>query len=146
MSSLLEELERRENAARERVEQLREQIAELTRRLEAEEDRVSRLVITRETRAERKWLCGSIITDPGAVIAKVFDHAAARNPAHARPWVVLVDGARHQLDLINAEAARHHISVHIVIDFVHVLEKLWAAAWSLHPPDAATASTPASAT
>ncbi|MFF4625729.1 hypothetical protein [Nonomuraea jabiensis] len=49
MSSLLEELERRENAARERVEQLREQIADLTRRLEAEEGRVSRLVITRET-------------------------------------------------------------------------------------------------
>ncbi|MBE1586741.1 hypothetical protein H4W80_004999 [Nonomuraea angiospora] len=90
-------------------------------------------------RAERKWLCGSIITDPDAVIAKVFDRAEARDPAHARPWVVLVDGARHQLDLINAEAARHHISVHILIDFVHVLEKLWAAAWSLNPPAAPAA-------
>ncbi|MBE1586740.1 hypothetical protein ACFPOI_51275 [Nonomuraea angiospora] len=46
---MLEELERWENAARERVEELREQMAELTRRLEAEEDRVSRLMITRET-------------------------------------------------------------------------------------------------
>jgi hypothetical protein len=84
--------------------------------------------------ATRKWLCGSVITGPGAVIAKVFDQAEARDPAHARPWVVLVDGARHQLDLITAEAARRRIRVHIVIDFVHVLEKLWAAAWSLHPP------------
>jgi hypothetical protein len=73
------------------------------------------------------------------VIAKVFDHAEARDPMHARPWVVLVDGARHQLDLIDAEAARRDISVHIVIDFVHVIEKLWAAAWSLHPPAAPAA-------
>jgi hypothetical protein len=56
------------------------------------------------------------------VIAKVFDHAEARDPAHARPWVVLVDGARHQLDLIAAEAARRDIAIHIVIDFIHVLE------------------------
>ncbi|MFC5833140.1 hypothetical protein [Nonomuraea insulae] len=69
----------------------------------------------------------------------MFDHAEARDPAHARPWVVLVDGARHQLDLITAEAARRRIRVHIVIDFVHVLEKLWAAAWSLHPPAAPAA-------
>ncbi len=56
------------------------------------------------------------------MIAKVFDHAEARDPAHARPWVVLVDGARHQLDLIAAEAARRDIAIHIVIDFIHVLE------------------------
>ncbi|TMR89771.1 ISKra4 family transposase [Nonomuraea basaltis] len=90
-------------------------------------------------RAQRKWLCGSIITDPGTVIAKVFDHAEARDPTHARPWVVLVDGARHQLGLIRAEADRRGIAVHIVIDFVHVIEKLWAAAWSLHPPAAPAA-------
>jgi len=40
---------------------------------------------------------------------------------------------------ITCEAARRGIRAHIVIDFVHVLEKLWAAAWSLHPP-AATAA------
>ncbi|WP_157549113.1 ISKra4 family transposase [Nonomuraea candida] len=85
-------------------------------------------------RASGQWLCGSVIDDPDEVIAKVFDHAEARDPLHARPWVVLVDGARHQLDLIRAEAARRHLAIHIVIDFVHVLEKLWAAAWSLHRP------------
>jgi hypothetical protein len=47
---------------------------------------------------------------------------------------VLVDGARHQLDLIKAQAARRGITVHIVIDFVHVLERLWTAAWSVHAP------------
>ncbi|MGJ6969869.1 ISKra4 family transposase [Streptosporangium sp. G11] len=83
--------------------------------------------------ARGKWLCGSVIDDPATVIEKVFDHAEARDPAHVRPWVVLVDGARHQLDLIRAEAARRNVSVGIVIDFVHVLEYLWAAARSLHP-------------
>ncbi|GAA1624523.1 hypothetical protein GCM10009733_021520 [Nonomuraea maheshkhaliensis] len=48
-------------------------------------------------------------------------------------------GPRHQLDLITTEAARRRIRVHIVIDFVRVLEKLWAAAWSLHPPAAPAA-------
>jgi hypothetical protein len=39
--------------------------------------------------------------------------------------VVLVDGAEHQLDLIRAEAARRDVTIHIVIDLIHVLEYLW---------------------
>jgi hypothetical protein len=62
----------------------------------------------------------------------VFDHAEARDPAHVRTWVVLVDGARHQLDLIHAEAARRGVRIHLVIDVIHVLEYLWKAAWCLH--------------
>ncbi|MFI0409097.1 hypothetical protein [Actinomadura sp. 3N508] len=49
MSSLFEELARREAAVRQRIEEIREEIAELNGVLEAEEDRFSRLVITRET-------------------------------------------------------------------------------------------------
>jgi hypothetical protein len=49
MGSLLEELARREAVIRQRVEEIREQIAGLESRLEVEEDRLSRLVITRET-------------------------------------------------------------------------------------------------
>lgn len=52
MGSLLEELARREAAARERAEAIREQIEDLCERLAAEEELVSRLVITRETVAE----------------------------------------------------------------------------------------------
>jgi hypothetical protein len=47
MGSWIEELERREAAARERAEGLRRQIAELSERLAAEEERLSRLEITR---------------------------------------------------------------------------------------------------
>ncbi|WP_406432181.1 hypothetical protein OHB00_06510 [Streptomyces sp. NBC_00631] len=50
--SWLEELERREAAARERIEELRARIAELTESLAAEEAVLSRLEITRETMSE----------------------------------------------------------------------------------------------
>lgn len=46
---MLEELARREAVVRQRIEEIGEQIAELNGLLEAEEDRLSRLVITRET-------------------------------------------------------------------------------------------------
>ena len=34
------------------------------------------------------------------MIAAAFDEAEARDPGHLRTWVVLVDGAEHQLDLV----------------------------------------------
>jgi hypothetical protein len=69
-----------------------------------------------------KWLAGSVRHGPGEVIAAASDEAGARDPAHPRTWVVLVDGAEHQLDLIRAEAARRGVTIHIVIDIIHVLE------------------------
>jgi hypothetical protein len=83
-------------------------------------------------RAAAKWLTGSVDKPPAAVIAAAFDQAEARDPDHHRPWIVLVDGARHQLDLITAEATRRHVTVHIVLDLIHVLERLWTAAWCFH--------------
>jgi hypothetical protein len=52
MGSWIEELDRRETAARERIDSLRQQIAELTERLAAEESLLSRLEITREMMTE----------------------------------------------------------------------------------------------
>ncbi|WHM41078.1 hypothetical protein [Streptomyces sp. BPTC-684] len=58
--------------------------------------------------------------------------------------VWLIDSAEdstHQLDLIQAEAARCGVEIHIVLDVVHVVEKLWAAARCFHPatdPDTET--------
>ena len=83
-------------------------------------------------KALAKWLAGSVRRDPGEVIAAAFDEAEARDPGHLRTWVVLVDGAEHQLDLIRAEAARRDAEIHVIIDIIHVLEYLWGAAWSLH--------------
>jgi hypothetical protein len=83
-------------------------------------------------KAKAKWLAGSVEHDPAEVIAAAFDQAEARDPAHQRTWVVLVDGAEHQLGLIRAEAARRGITISILIDLIHVLEYIWKAAWSLH--------------
>ncbi|WP_037854540.1 ISKra4 family transposase [Streptomyces sp. NRRL S-1824] len=82
--------------------------------------------------ARSKWLCGSVDDTAAEVIAAVFDQAQARDSEHLRTWVVLVDGAPHQIDLINAEAAARHVTVHIVIDIIHVLEYAWTAAHALH--------------
>ena len=49
MGSLIDELQRREAAAREEAEELRERIAQLTERLAGVEERLSQLVIARET-------------------------------------------------------------------------------------------------
>ena len=82
--------------------------------------------------ARAKWLTGSVTASSEQVIATVFDQATHRDPTHRRTWVVLVDGARHQLDLVRAEAARRGVAVHILIDLIHVLEYLWKAAWCYH--------------
>ena len=66
---------------------------------------------------QAKWLAGSVRKDPAEVIAAAFDEAEARDPGHLRTWVVLVDGAEHQLDPDPRRrfyAARAQI--HIVID------------------------------
>jgi len=84
-------------------------------------------------RARSKWLCGSVNDTAAEVIAAVFDQAEHRDPDRRRIWVALVDGAPHQIDLINEQAAARDVPVHIVIDIIHVLEYLWGAAHALHP-------------
>jgi hypothetical protein len=82
--------------------------------------------------AHGKWLTASITADAGKVIGQVFDEADRRDPDHHRRWVVLVDGNAHQIERTHAQARAHHAEVTIVIDFVHVLEYVWKAAWCLY--------------
>jgi hypothetical protein len=90
-------------------------------------------------KARSKWLCGSVTDTAAHVVSAVFDQAEHRDPGHRRPWVVLVDGARHQIDLIKAEALQRGVDVHIIVDLIHVLEYLWRAAWCLHDSGDASA-------
>lgn len=83
-------------------------------------------------RAFNKWLTGSVTDNTADVVSAVFDQAEQRDPHHHRPWVVLVDGAAPQIEQILAEAKVRGVTVHIVCDFIHVLEYLWKAAWCLH--------------
>jgi hypothetical protein len=80
-------------------------------------------------RARGKWLVASVTADAAGVISQVFDEAARRDPDQHRTWVVLVDGNNHQLARVRAEARSRGVEVAIVVDFVHVLEYVWRAAW-----------------
>ena len=84
----------------------------------------------REPQARGKWLTASVTDDIPAVIATAFGEARRRDPRRRREWVVLVDGNATQIEAVSAEAARHGVTVTTVIDFIHVLEYLWKAAWS----------------
>jgi hypothetical protein len=84
----------------------------------------------REPQARGKWLTASVTDDIPAVIAAAFDEAERRDPQHKREQVVLVDGNSTQIQAVTAEAAARGVTVTIVIDFIHVLEYLWKAAWS----------------
>src|SRR6266498_231904 len=73
---------------------------------------------------------------PDDVLVLSFDAkgvAMRRDPDHERTWVALVDGNTHQIDRIRAEAHARNVVVAVVVDFIHVLEYVWKAAWCFHP-------------
>jgi len=86
----------------------------------------------REPQATGKWLTASVTDDIPAVIAAAFGEAERRDPGHQREWAVLVDGNSTQIQAVTAEAAARGVTVTIVIDFIHVIEYLWKAAWSFY--------------
>ena len=92
-------------------------------------------------RARAKWVTASVVHDAALVVTQVFDEAERRDPDHQRRWVALVDGNNHQIDRINTEAHQRHVTVPIVIDFIHVLEYLWGAVWCFHNEGDPTAET-----
>ncbi|MEM9486001.1 MAG: ISKra4 family transposase [Cyanobacteria bacterium P01_F01_bin.116] len=76
---------------------------------------------------KRVW--ASVEQDAKTVIESAFSEASTRDPEQQREWVVLVDGEAHQLSSIKAIARQHKRTVTIVLDFIHVLEYVWKAAF-----------------
>jgi hypothetical protein len=85
-------------------------------------------------RAQNRWYTCDITAGRDVTIGKIFDQADRRDPDHLRTWIALVDGDNYQLSLFQAQAAARGITLFILIDFIHVLEYLWKAAWCFHPP------------
>jgi len=85
-------------------------------------------------RAVNRWYACDITADRAVTIGKAFGEAGRRDPGHRRTWISLVDGDACQLAWIQDQAAGRGITITIVIDFIHVLEYLWKAAWCFHPP------------
>ena len=85
-------------------------------------------------RAENRWYACDITAGHDVTIGKAFAEADRRDPDRLRTWIALVDGDIYQLGLFQAQAAARGVTLAIVIDFIHVLEYLWKAAWCFHPP------------
>ncbi len=85
-------------------------------------------------RAAGQWYTADIAGGAAETIAALFDQAGRRDPARARTWIALADGDNHQISQIQDQAAARGVAVPILIDFVHVQEYLWKAAWCFHRP------------
>jgi hypothetical protein len=85
-------------------------------------------------RARNKRVWASVERDPGKVTEELFEEAHRRDPDQKRPWVMLVDGHKDQLKHIWANIKRFGVEVILILDFIHVLEYLWKAAYCFHPP------------
>jgi hypothetical protein len=87
MGSLIDELQRREAAAREEAEELRGRIAQLTGRLAQADERLSRLMIARETVEEVLNGAGSqaAVTPDGAAPSR-SGHLSAVGVLAVPPW------------------------------------------------------------
>jgi hypothetical protein len=86
----------------------------------------------RRPHPEGKRVWAGLKPTSAVVVREMFDEAERRDPDHRRQWVVVVDGNKDQLALIRAEAERRGIDITIVLDFIHVLQYLWAASTAFH--------------
>jgi hypothetical protein len=91
-------------------------------------------------KAGNKYLTASVASSTGEVIAAVFGAVSRRDPGRERTWIGLVDGNKDQLAHFRAQAAARGIAgMPVLIDFIHVTEYLWDAAWSFFPKDSPAA-------
>lgn len=79
-------------------------------------------------RPEHKRVWASLEQEAADVIEEAFAEALFRDPKLEKRWVVCVDGAEHQLKLVQQAAERLGVDVTIVVDLIHVIEYLWKAA------------------
>lgn len=85
-------------------------------------------------RPTNKRVWASVVREPSAVIEEAFQEALQRDPGKERQWAILVDGQQQQLKYVRACIERYKPpKVLIVLDFVHVLEYLWKAAYCFEP-------------
>lgn len=80
-------------------------------------------------RPEYKRVWASIEKSSQEVIEDMFHEALRRDSNQERQWVILVDGQKAQLKQINKTMKKLQVTATIVLDFVHVLEYLWKAAY-----------------
>jgi hypothetical protein len=76
---------------------------------------------------KRVW--ASLLAGKDTFIADVRAEMTRRDPRHRRTWVIVTDGER----ALQRRVAATFRGVTLILDLLHVLEKLWKAAYVLHP-------------
>ena len=66
--------------------------------------------------AKRVW--ASLEHEPAEVVAEAMLEAERHDPERVKRWVVLVDGAETQLDLVEAGAAAYGVDVTVILDII----------------------------
>ncbi len=92
---------------------------------QSEEDNV--VPFRTPVRNKRVW--ASVERKAEWVIEEAFQEALQRDPEQKRQWVILIDGLPYQIKLIKKVMKQLNVKATIVMDFIHVLEYLWKAAW-----------------
>jgi hypothetical protein len=87
----------------------------------------------RSPEAVNRWYTCGITASRAEVIASLVTEADRRDPARQRDWLALADGDVHQIECLEKEAAERGKKITILIDFIHVIEYLWKAAWCFCP-------------
>lgn len=92
------------------------------------DDLARRNASARRPRPCNKRVWASVEKDADVVIEAMFEEAQSRDPRHKRDWVIVVDGNKHQLRLVQCLARKLGKSVTIILDIIHVIEYLWEVA------------------
>ena len=83
----------------------------------------------KRTPPHRKRVWASLLADKDTFIADVKAEMVKRDPRHRRTWVIVTDGER----ALQRRVCQTFTDVTLVLDLLHVLEKLWKAGHTLHP-------------
>lgn len=88
---------------------------------------------------QNKRVWASVAREPEQVTKEMFEEAMCRDPNQKREWVVLVDGEVRQIERILDRASHLNVAVTVILDFIHVLEYLWKAAYCFYAEKSAAA-------
>ena len=83
----------------------------------------------KRTPPHHKRVWASLLADKDTFITDVKAEMVKRDPRHRRTWVIVTDGER----ALQRRVCQSFTGVTLVLDLLHVLEKLWKAAHALHP-------------
>ncbi len=84
-------------------------------------------------RPENKRVWASLEKTPEEVIAEAFREAKRRDPEGKKTWVALVDGNQTQIEILAKLFEKEGRDALLVLDFIHVAERVWKAGLDLHP-------------